>query len=68
MLLVQRNKYISFMSIFITVFVNIYISLLRYMYSSRDAFDQRKAESAKRSTTTSGVNEGGHEEELKKEA
>lgn len=43
MLLVQRNKYICFMAIFTSLSLNIYISVLRYLYQKRDHFQLKKS-------------------------
>jgi hypothetical protein len=58
MLLVQRNKYIAFMTIFVAIFLNIYITLLRYIYTKRDAFELTKSEADKRQSATPTVSEG----------
>lgn len=43
LLLVQRNKYICFMAIFTSLALNIYVSLLRYLYQKRDHFELKKS-------------------------
>lgn len=43
LLLVQRNKYICFMAIFTSIALNVYITLLRYLYQKRDHFELRKS-------------------------
>lgn len=68
MLLVQRNKYIAFMTIFVAIFLNIYITLLRYMYSTRDSFDLIRSEAEKRrSSTAAVVEEAQRKEEIKED-
>lgn len=43
MLLAQRNKYICFMAIFTSLSLNVYISVLKYLYQKRDHFELKKS-------------------------
>lgn len=54
LLILQRNKYICFMAIFTSIALNVFVSVLKYMYQKRERFDLRKKMAAARDSGQTG--------------